>query len=81
MIYRFVTKASVEERITQVWEKDHQNVLYILVVMLLLKLTRSLSVMFFFQHIFVLPIGGEEEDDAHPFGGATWSRLQNRLHV
>lgn len=82
MIYRFVTKASVEERITQVCEKDHQNVLYILVVMLLLKLTRSLSVMFFFsQHIFVLPIGGEEEDDAHPFGGATWSRLQNRLHV
>lgn len=32
MIYRFVTKASVEERITQVCELEHQNVLHILVV-------------------------------------------------
>lgn len=32
MIYRFVTKASVEERITQVCEKEHRNVLHIPVV-------------------------------------------------
>lgn len=32
-------------------------------------------------YIFVLSIGREEEDDAHPFGCATWSWLQNRLHV
>lgn len=32
MIYRFVTKASVEERITQVCEKEHRNVLHVHIV-------------------------------------------------
>lgn len=51
MIYRFVTKASVEERITQVCEKEHQNVLQILFAAVLLISTRSLLVIFFFKYI------------------------------
>lgn len=78
MIYRFVTKASVEERITQVCEKEPQNILHILVGTVLLLSTRRF---FIYLNIFALSLGGEEEDDAHPFGRATWSRLQNGLHV
>lgn len=35
MIYRFVTKASVEERITQVCEKEHRNVLHMHIITVL----------------------------------------------
>lgn len=84
MIYRFVTKASVEERITQVCEKEHKDVLYLLVGTVLLISARSLSInqfFGFFLNIFALSIGGKEEDDANSFGCATWSRLQNGFHV
>lgn len=82
MIYRFVTKASVEERITQVCEKQHHKKLHIP-----LKIVSTMSG--FCAHLLTACLsstysplsGGKEENDAHPSGGATWSRLQDRLHV
>uniref|UniRef100_A0A672HF85 Uncharacterized protein n=1 Tax=Salarias fasciatus TaxID=181472 RepID=A0A672HF85_SALFA len=60
MIYRFVTKASVEERITQVRQKEH----WILKPRFTLSGISDLP-----AHRRSVLSGGEEEDDAHPPGG------------